>query len=131
MYFMGVQFHWTLLLLPLAVAAQLLFLHGLAVGLAALNVHFRDIQHLLGNFLTLLFFLCPVLYPVETVPERFKFTMDFNPFALFITAYHKLILDGSLPQGEACLGIVLSIVAAAIFGQLVYNRYHESFAELL
>ncbi|MCB0340161.1 MAG: ABC transporter permease, partial [Bdellovibrionales bacterium] len=131
MWVAGMQFHITLLLLPVLIALQLLFLHGLALALSSLNVHFRDVQHIVGNVLTFLFFLCPILYPVSTVPERFRFTLDYNPLALFTLGYHQLILDGVVPSLSAFVVMGVSVLVVSWFGHAVFARYHESFAELL
>lgn len=131
MWAAGMEFHLTLLLLPLLFLLQFLFLHGLAVALSSLNVYFRDVQHILGNLLTLAFFLCPILYPPTSVPERFRFTLEYNPLALFTTFYHNLILDGVLPSLEAFSVLVGFVLIASVIGNFIYTRYHESFAELL
>jgi len=98
MWVAGMEFHITLVLLPFLLLAQLLFLYGIALALGSLNVHLRDVQHILGNLLTLLFFLCPILYPPKVVPEAFRFTLDYNPLALFTVLYHELILEGVWPS---------------------------------
>ena len=131
MYFTGVQFHLTLLLLPLLLLLQMLLLHGLTLGLGAINVHFRDVQHVLGNLLTLVFFLCPILYPISSVPEKLRFTLTSNPFALLTICYHDLILEGTIPSTVTLLSLVGFVLLAILFGSVVYNRYRESFAELL
>ena len=125
------ELHWTLLALPLLVIIQFFFLVGLSWVLGALNVHFRDVQHIVGNLLTFLFFLCPILYPFEQVPERFRFTLELNPFALYTMCYHALVLEGILPSAGDLLLLGLYAIAALALGDIVFNRYRESFAELL
>ena len=51
----GVTPGLSILALPLVVLIELTFLLGLGLGLSALNVHYRDIQHVLGNFITFWF----------------------------------------------------------------------------
>ena len=53
--FSEIPLHWTLLILPLWVLIQFLFILGFSLAFATLNVGFRDIQHLLANALTFLF----------------------------------------------------------------------------
>ena len=55
------------LLLPLVLLLQLPMVAGLALGASALTVHFKDVRDLLANLLTLLFFLTPILYPLDSV----------------------------------------------------------------
>ena len=92
MVFFSVPFTVALLFLPVVVFLQLITMYGWALMLASLNVFYRDILHVTSNLLNLLFFLCPILYPPTTVPEKFQFTIFLNPFALLITAYHLSLI---------------------------------------
>ena len=127
----GMEFHPTLLCLPVIMVLQGVILYGLALFLGAINVYYRDVQHLLGNLLTFLFFLCPILYPRSVVPEAFRFTLDLNPFSVITEGYQKLILDGVVPSLISVL--YLGVLSAFVMwlGVSVFNRYKESFAELL
>jgi len=131
MFLAGMSFSWSLIFLPVVIGVQLVLMYGLGLMLASLNVQFRDMQHIVGNLLTFLFFLCPILYPITVVPERFRFTLEFNPLAVLITFYHSIVLDGVLPDLIPFFGVVL-IACLTLFGGIaVYNRHRESFAELL
>lgn len=127
----GMPFHITLLMLPVIIVVQFLFSYGLVLALSALNVHFRDVQHLLANFLTFLFFLIPVLYPVSTVPERFRFTMYLNPFALLTVWYHDIVLVGTLPSLSSLAFLFCFAITSVVIGNMIFNRYRESLAEAL
>ncbi|NMC63905.1 MAG: ABC transporter permease [SAR324 cluster bacterium] len=131
MLFSGLTFHWTLLLLPLVLFLQLIFLYGASLALSSLNVYFRDVQHLLGNILTFVFFLCPIIYPPEAVPAKLKFTLVLNPLAAMTTFYHDLILEGKLPPLNTVVYVCAWIGMLLIIGHLIYERYKESFAEAL
>jgi ABC-type polysaccharide/polyol phosphate export permease len=131
MLFSGVLPTSSLLLLPIVMFIELVFLLGLSLALSALNVHYRDIQHILGNVITLWFFLCPILYPIENVPEAFRFTMIFNPVAVFTKMYQGLFLDGVIPSiVTLSISSVVALLSFAI-GCHIFNRYRESFAELI
>ena len=43
-----------------------MFVAAIAICLAVVNVYFRDIQHLTGVALQLVFFLTPIIYPVTS-----------------------------------------------------------------
>lgn len=127
----GTSFHLTLIGLPLIFTLQLFFLHGLVIGLAAINVRLRDVQHVLANLLTFIFFLSPIIYPASSIPERFRFTLGLNPFALFTMAYQSMILEGAWPSFSVIAGLCFYTAVTLMFGQLLFNYYRESFAELL
>lgn len=127
----GLPFHGSLLMLPFCILLQALLIFGCGLFLGALNVQFRDVQHILGSFLTLLFFLCPVVYPAHVVPKALRFTLDLNPFAGLVMMYHNLILDGVVPSLTSWLYVAAWAGCALIVGNFVYARYRDGFAELL
>lgn len=127
----GVPVSWTWLLVPFIVALHALFLTGIVLGLSALNVFFRDVQHLVGNFLTLLFFMCPVVYPVSVVPENLRFLITYNPFAALTQFYQELLIEGVVPSAEALLYVAVMCVVAGFVGVTVHRHYQERFAEAL
>lgn len=127
----GASLHPTLLLLPFLILLQALLLLGLTMALSAINVQFRDVQHMLGNLLTFLFFLCPIIYPASSVPEKFRWTIDLNPLAVLTQSYHQLILDGTVPSLGAASYLLAVVFLVLLVGNMIYERYRESFAELL
>ena len=54
------------------IALQTLFTLAVTYLLSALNVAFRDLQHIVNNLLQLAFFVTPVLYPVSDAPGKFQ-----------------------------------------------------------
>lgn len=131
MYAAGIPFHATLILVPVCVLLQLIFIYGLSLAFGSINVQFRDVQHILGNFLTFLFFLCPVVYSATTVPEAFRFTLEINPFASLLMMYHSLIMDGVLPSVSTFAYVGAWALLSLLIGNMLYNRYRDGFAELL
>jgi lipopolysaccharide transport system permease protein len=131
MLFLGVPVPGTVLLLPVLLLVQLTFLHGCSLFLGSANVMFRDVQHLVGNFLSFVFFLCPVVYPLSSVPKGFRFTINYNPFALFILAYQELLLEGRVPGITHMAVLLIWSIGALVCGYVVFNRWREHFAEML
>jgi ABC-type polysaccharide/polyol phosphate export permease len=127
----GVNVPWTALLLPVVILAQALFLLGVVWALSALNVFFRDIQHIVGNLLSFLFFLCPIVYPASVVPEKFLPLLHLNPFSLLIQFYHQVLLDGVIPDAWSAGFFVVITALMLLVGSMVFQRYREHFAEFL
>jgi ABC-2 type transport system permease protein len=65
-------FGWNLLLFPLSLTALLAFTAALALWVAALNVRYRDTQHLLNIALTLWLWLTPVIYPSGSIWDKLE-----------------------------------------------------------
>ena len=122
---------WTWLLLPFICLLQVFLMYGFALITASFNVFYRDIQHLLGSLFGLLFFLCPILYKIDIVPEEFQWTMKINPVAQLIECYQKVLLDGILPSSYNILSVTIFSLLAFYIGSKVYCSKRESFAEYL
>lgn len=131
MLLVGVPWSLSLLALPFVILVQLIFIQGLALAFSAINVHFRDTQHVLGNFMTLLFFLCPIIYPATNVPEKFRFTLDLNPIAQFTVMYQQIFLEQRFPDLGNLAILALVSLLVFILGNQVFNKYREGFAELI
>jgi ABC-type polysaccharide/polyol phosphate export permease len=127
----GLSISWTWLLVPVVVAMQAIFLTGIVLALSALNVFYRDVQHLIGNILTLLFFLCPVVYPASAVPEKLRFLITYNPFAALTQFYQELLVEGVVPNLTSVLYVAVMCVVVSIIGLKVHGHYQERFAEAL
>ena len=126
-----IPLHATLLAMPAILALQTLFTWGFVMALAALNVHFRDIQHILGNLLLLWFFLCPIIYPAAQIPEGLRFLQYLNPIGLMIETYHGIFLLGRLPSTLDVAILVGSSGVVAVVGSRLFEHYRETFAELV
>jgi ABC-type polysaccharide/polyol phosphate export permease len=127
----SVPLTWTWLTVPFIVLMHGIFLDGLVLALSALNVFYRDVQHLVGNVLTFLFFLCPIVYPPSAVPERFRFMLDLNPFALLTELYQMVLIEGRWPSPTSILYMLALSLVTWILGALVHDHFRERFAEAL
>lgn len=121
----------TWLLLPVIVVLHGIFLLGAVLGLSALNVFYRDVQHLLANVLTFLFFLCPVVYPRTNIPERARFWIELNPLALVTEFYQMVLVEGVLPPVGQLVYFGITAIATFALGVMIHQRNREQFAEAL
>lgn len=127
----------TVLLIPLIGLVQFFFNLAIAVGLAAINVFYRDIGNLSRHALRLWFYLSPGLYAIEDlrtatadIPVVHQLLLA-NPFAILFTAYRDVIYDQRLPEWGglvALLGASLVLLAATT---LMFKRVEPSFAKVL
>ena len=66
------------------------------VVLGVICLKFRDLEHLTGTAMRMIFFLSPVIWMPEQVAELLG-VLKLNPFFHYITLVRAPILDGSLP----------------------------------
>lgn len=124
-----------LLFLPLIILIHFLFMAGVALMLSSLNVHFRDIQQLIGNFLTFWFFLTPIIYPKEVLLRNpsplFQFQYKLNPLAHINTAYQDIFFYGKAPDLNALLRISILSLLVFYIGYWIFDRIRDSFSEVV
>jgi lipopolysaccharide transport system permease protein len=122
---------WGLLVCPLLIAVQLVLMAGLAWLLAAVSVFLRDVPNLVGVVLLMLFYLTPVFYVRDSVPEQFRWVLDINPLATIIEAYRSLLLGGPGP-GAGLVAVLVGLSGVlAVVGFVVFRRLQPSFADHL
>ena len=124
-------------LLPFALVLQFALVFGIALIVSALNVYFRDIEHITSVVLMALFFMSPILYPLDLVRKHSGpvqthwYTM--NPLASLVTLMRRAFLGASTPwPGEWTFvpSLALSLVVLA-FGLWLFSRLEPDFADQL
>lgn len=121
----------SLLVLPAILVLQFLLTAGLAWILAATNVFFRDVGHLLGMALTLWMFLTPIVYPPSMVPEKFRILVILNPLAPLVGAFRASLLGGQFPDGGSLAVLVGFALAAFFAGSWMFGAVKRSFADVI
>jgi len=120
-----------LLFLPLAIIIQLLTTLGIAFAVSAIGVYFRDIERLLVLFLNFLFYLTPIIYNVNMIPENFrKIVAILNPIFSIIELYRSLLIYGKLINQYWLISAIQSIIIFSI-GFLIFKKLKWRFSELL
>ncbi|MGC9502971.1 ABC transporter permease [Baaleninema sp.] len=124
--------HATLWLMPLIWLPQILLTAGLGYFAAGLTVFLRDIPQTITVVLNLWFYLTPIVYPAESIPESLR-TLVFwlNPLAAFAAAYRDAILVGSVQHGAEWA--MASVVSVLVFlaGLWSYRKLKSGFADVL
>ncbi len=80
-------------LLAIPFLLQVLLAVALGLLLAPANVFVRDVSQLTGALFTVWFFLSPVLYSVQMVPEALQALLAWNPLTPILSLYRTLILS--------------------------------------
>jgi lipopolysaccharide transport system permease protein len=121
----------TFALLPFLIVIQLLVAIGLALPIATLSVFYYDVYHALPIALTTLFYLSPVFYPAQMVPEAARGLYFLNPMAGLLTLYHVVLYNGRLPELPLLGGMFIGALAIFVVGYAIFNRYSDVFAEIV
>ena len=122
-----------LLYLPVLIAVEVLLALGFAYLLAALNVFFRDVEHILGIALLAWYFLTPILFPIAIVADRPReqALLYLNPMTSLIVGYQRALLDGLPPEWETLAYTTAFAAAAFVAGFAYFHRAKDEFEAAL
>ncbi|HEX3745597.1 MAG TPA: ABC transporter permease [Bryobacteraceae bacterium] len=121
--------HW--LWMPYIWAMEILFVCGLSLITAALNVYIRDMRYIVESTNTVLFWLVPVFYSFALIPPAYAEIYKLNPLAALILALRTIVLDGASPRWELLAKLSLSSSIVFVLGWLIFGRLKKRFYDYL
>jgi len=122
---------WGVLLIPVAAVPIALLALGIGWLLSGLGAYLNDLAPLAATASILLMFMSAIFYPVEIVPERWSWVIDYNPVAAAIDNARGLAFE---PMRFDAVRFGLLLVAswvAAVLGLAVFRRVRGGFADVL
>lgn len=128
--FAHVHFHF-LVLLPVVIVTQFALCLGLGLFLSALNVFFRDTEHIVSVVLLAWFFLTPIIYPLMAIPAEYQRLAFLNPMTGIVTAYRTTLLGTEVmaPRLTVMSFVIAWLIcfAGIAFFQRVQKRFVDEF----
>lgn len=124
---LSIQVIW----LPVIMLAECLLGIGFAIICSALNVYFRDLEHILGIITMAWFYLTPIVYTTDMVPKEYEVYFNLNPMKPIIEAYRDVLYYQITPDFNSFgIGMVYSIILI-IVGYFIFNILQKHFVEEL
>jgi len=130
MPFYGVRFHASLIMLIPLTALTALTASAFGIWTSALNVKYRDIRYALPFAIQIMMFLTPVIYPVNLLPDRWRWVLRVNPLSGIIDGFRDAIFGRAFHwtglASSAAVTLLLLIVSIWIF-----RRMEQEFADVI
>jgi len=128
-YEMGIT--WWLLALPFFLMFALVTALAVGLWLSALNVRYRDVTYTIPFLIQVWMFASPVVYPVNLVPEKWRFLYSLNPMAGVIEGFRWALLGKASPD-FLVMAISALVVAILLAGGVIFFRNMErTFADIV
>ena len=127
--FGGLGLSWYALYLPVILALSYIFVLGISILFSALTVYFRDLEHLLSIFIMALFYLTPIVYTIDMVPEAYRSIAYLNPMTSIIGAYRDILYYQRSPIDQNLLPLLLWGIASIVIGFVCFNCLQRHFVE--
>ena len=129
LYVSGLSLGGAVVYFAVVLLVQFLLTLGLSIFVSALNVFLRDVEHVLGILLMVWFYLTPIIYLPDMIPDQHRFWFDLNPMKPLIESYQKIFYYGTAPDLEALLRVGLVGVIVLTASAFLFDRLQRRFAE--
>lgn len=114
---------WALLLIPVYLVLAFILMASIGLATSVLNVIYRDVSYLVNTALLILYWLTPLVYPLDVIPEPYRMLLQANPIAGILNALRRAIMHGDTPSALGWAGMVLPTALAAVIGWRIYRHY--------
>jgi len=117
-------------LLPL-LAIQIMLTLGLMLFVSYLCVIVRDMPQLVAVIMQILFYLSPIIYPLDSIPEKYRWLAQLNPLVSLIQGYREVILFARPPHYSELIYPASAAIVVLTLGYLFFKQNESRLADLL
>jgi lipopolysaccharide transport system permease protein len=121
--------HWVWL--PYIWTMEIIFVCGLSLITAALNVYVRDMRYMVESANTVLFWLVPVFYSFSIIPAAYTEIYKLNPLAALILAMRNILLEATPPRWELLTKLTVSSLFMFSAGFVFFRQLKQRFYDYL
>ncbi|MGZ4035073.1 MAG: ABC transporter permease [Bacteroidia bacterium] len=132
-YFKGYALHINATVLLFPFLLLLMAGHGLAMGIiiSSMTTKYRDLKFLVQFGVQLLMYATPVLYPLSSVSEKYKWLMLINPMASIIECFKYSFMGVGFFSPQYLFYSLLSLILVLFIGIVLFNKIEKSFMDTI
>ncbi|QTV04554.1 ABC transporter permease [Faecalibacter bovis] len=114
---------------PILIVLMAAFAMGMGMIFSSMTTKYKDLSMLLSFGVSLYMYVTPVVYPVSSIPEKFRWIADLNPLTGIFECFKYAYLGvgdfniGMLIYSTVFIFIILSI------GTIIFNKVEKSFMD--
>lgn len=115
--------------LPIFSVILLMGAAGIVLWTSALNVRYRDFAIIVPFFLSVLFFLSPIIYSSDFWPNNLKDILSFNPMLIVIDGFRWALFGINFGALTNELSSLVTILAIFVSGLIFFKKSSNDFAD--
>jgi lipopolysaccharide transport system permease protein len=102
---------------------------GFGIIISSLTTKYRDLRFLVQFGVQLLMYATPVIYPVSSIPERFKPFILANPMTSIVEAFRFAFLGAGMVNMGHLLYSFGFMIVVVFLGAVIFNRVEQTFMD--
>jgi lipopolysaccharide transport system permease protein len=123
-HFPGAAIAW----LPALLIVNAAFSLGVGLTLGVLNVFIRDVGQLSTLVLQVLFWMTPIVYMIDIIPDQYVFILRLNPIYWLVDNYHRVLVFNEAPNANTFAALTfLTLLMLA----LAFSLFRKANSELV
>ena len=126
LFFYPPKLHWTLLLMPLGVAAIAVNAVWLGMLLGVVSARFRDVPQFVSSLVPLVFFVTPVIWKAEML-GRYRWAADINPVSHLLEVVRAPLL-GDPVSSQTWLALLATTIVGYAIALTAFARFRARIA---
>jgi lipopolysaccharide transport system permease protein len=122
---------WTYIFLPVLIIFQALAMMGVSYLFSSIGAYFRDLKDFIQAFLSIAFFIMPILYLPESIPAAIRPVLYLNPLSYMIWCYQDILYFGAFVHPWAWVVFLSLSLVIFVFGYRVFRKLKTMFGNVL
>jgi ABC-type polysaccharide/polyol phosphate export permease len=120
---LGVQFSLLSIAYILLVGlVMFLGMYGIAFFTSIWMVYVRDLAHIMELILQLMFYASAVFFPIELIPEQYRFIVRYNPIALYIQAVREALINNNIMNTKFVFLSLIVAILVIVVGNIYFKK---------
>jgi lipopolysaccharide transport system permease protein len=130
-----IQLTPNILFLPGFLILAIITALGAGLWLSALNVQFRDVNHLIPFLVQVWMYATPVIYGSSLIPEKYRFILGLNPMTSVVEGFRWCLLgplySSTQLQGPMFIISIIIAIVLLISGLVFFRKTERTFADII
>jgi lipopolysaccharide transport system permease protein len=116
--------------IPVYIVVQFAVTYGIALVISMVNAFFRDMEYIVNVCISMLFWMTPIIYPLESVPEKYRIYLAINPVTYLIQGWRDIFLNNTVNWHDISISVVTAMIVLTV-GSIMFKKLDKRLDETL
>jgi lipopolysaccharide transport system permease protein len=121
----------SLWVVPFTSLLLVMFAIGLGLSASVVTIYYKDFRIILPFIAQMLVYICPIIYPITLVPEKYRFLYSLNPLSVIIDKWRSCFFDLSEVPNIFLLSPIIAALLSITLGLHYFYRHEQKLANYL
>lgn len=116
---------------PMLLLIQVIMTIGISLPVSVINVYFTDFQFIVGFLLQVLFWMTPIVYRFDTIPQAYRtLFLYMNPMTSLMNSWRELFMSSAIHWNSIATSCLDSLLIFFV-GLILYRKLGKRIDEVI